>query len=93
MALRLFLFVAGGTLATAFLAFFKEHDFEREPILVFAWAMTAGVVALAMFFYKNRDLFNQMTVEPSTRNVEIWMEFLKRRRRTAAPPPSSRGNR
>jgi hypothetical protein len=43
--------------------------------------MTAGVMALAIFFYKNRKLFNQVTIEPSTKNVDIFMQTVSRKKR------------
>ena len=42
--------------------------------------MTICVIALALFIYTNRRLFNQVTLEPSTKNVEIFMQTARRQK-------------
>ena len=81
--MRLFIFVAGGCVSLFFMAFFKEHEFEKEPIVVFVIAMTMIVLAWGIFIYTNRKLFNQVTVEPSSKNVEIFMQTLSREEKEA----------
>jgi len=80
MALRLFIYMAGSFVSLGFASFFAEHEFEKEPVIVFVIAMTICVIALALFIYTNRRLFNQVTLEPSTKNVEIFMQTARRQK-------------
>ena len=80
MALRMFIYMAGGFVGLGFASFFAKYELEKEPVIVFVIAMTICLIALAIFIYTNRRLFNQITLEPSAKNVEIFMQTARRQK-------------
>ena len=72
MALRLFIYMAGSFVSLGFASFFAEHEFEKEPVIVFVIAMTICVIALApLHLHESQALQsgNPGTLDQERRNL------------------------
>ena len=79
MAIKFFLLWAIGILVAAFFSFFSD-GFSKETVIVFAISSTFAVAAIGVFVFKNRRILNEVTEEPSARNIELFNQLLKRRK-------------
>ena len=80
MAIKFFLLWAIGILVAAFFSFFPDGGFNKETVIVFTISTTLAVAAICLFVFKNRRILNEVTKEPTTRNMELFNQLLKRRR-------------
>ena len=78
MAKKLFLVSISVAFAATFMLFFSVNSFGKEESIVFLIALLAGGVALAFFIRKNKEVFDELTHEPSEKNWRILLRTLKR---------------
>ena len=80
MAIKFFLLWAVGILVAAFFSFFRDGGFSKEAVIVFTISTTFAIAAIGVFVFKNRRILNEVTKEPTARNIELFNQLLKRRR-------------
>jgi len=80
MAIKFFLLWAIGILVAAFFSFFRDEGFSKETLIVFTISTTLAIAATGVFVFKNRRILNEVTKEPSARNMELFNQLLKRRK-------------
>jgi hypothetical protein len=80
MAMKFFLLWAVGILAAAFFSFFRAEGFSKETVIVFTISIVFTIAAIGVFVIKNRRILDEVTKEPSTRNIELFYQLLKRRK-------------
>lgn len=80
MAKKLFLFSLLGAYAIQIMLFFSRHQFGREEVIVLSIALLAEGIAVGFFFWKNKEVLNEVTVEPSEKNWQIFVGTFKRKK-------------
>lgn len=53
------------------LLIFSKNEITREAFLIWALSSLATALVTTYFFYKNRKLLNEITIDPSKKNAGI----------------------
>lgn len=70
MARKFFYVVVAAFLTGSLIFYFTQNEVSRESVIVFAVAMLISAVVIAYFVHKNRGKLNDLTIDPSRKNID-----------------------